>query len=325
MNGEKKTSLLKLENVTKIFKLGGLFGSKLIAVNQINFELKGDQPEIVSIVGESGSGKTTLARMILGLIEPTHGRIIFKGKDVTTIKNRHEKLIFRKEVQPIFQNPFEAFNPLKKVESYLFETAKNLLKGSKEEILERVERAVEAVGMKFSEISGRYPNEFSGGQLQRLAIARALITQPSLLVADEPVSMVDASLRMSILNLFKKLNEKMRVSIIYITHDLATAYYMSYRIVIMFRGVVIEMGPSDLVLLEPFHPYTKLLLESIPKPDPEKRWKSKIKLSDTEIREYGMIGCKFVNRCPYTMEKCRKTEPPLFQRDDRFVRCFLYE
>lgn len=325
MNGERETSLLKLENVTKVFKLGGLLGSKLIAVNRVDFELKGDQPEIVSIVGESGSGKTTLARMILGLIEPTYGKIIFKGKDVSSIRSKDEKLNFRREVQPIFQNPFEAFNPLKRVESYLFETARNLVKGSREEILDRVKKVTEAVGMNLSEISGRYPNEFSGGQLQRLAIARALITQPSLLVADEPVSMVDASLRMSILNLFKELNERMKVSIIYITHDLATAYYMSHRIVIMFRGVVIEAGPSDLVLLEPLHPYTKLLLESIPKPDPEKRWRNRIKLSDIEIREYAMAGCKFVNRCSYAMEKCRKVDPPLLQKGNRSVRCFLYE
>lgn len=319
--------LLKIENVTKVFRIGGrIAGSKLVAVDKANIEIGGDKPEIFALAGESGSGKTTLARMILGLIEPSSGNIIFKGKNIQDLKSKRDKIWFRKEVQPIFQNPFEAFNPLKKVESYLFETAKNLssLK-TKSEILESVASSIEAVGMSLDEIKDRYPSEFSGGQLQRLSIARALITKPSLLIADEPVSMVDASLRMSILNLFKDLNKKHSVTIIYITHDLATAYYVSDRIAIMFRGVIVEIGPADDVLSNPYHPYTHLLLESIPKPDPEKRWKGRIKLSDIEVKEYGLIGCKFATRCPQAKKVCREKEPPSVQiGNSRRVKCFLY-
>lgn len=319
--------LLRIENVTKIFRIGGrITGSKLVAVSNANIEMEGSKPEIFALAGESGSGKTTLARMILGLIEPSSGRIIFKGRDINTLKNKKDKLWFKREVQPIFQNPFEAFNPLKKVESYLFETAKNLLSlKTKDEVLENVSQAVKAVGMSLEEIKGRYPSEFSGGQLQRLSIARALIAKPSLLIADEPVSMVDASLRMSILNLFRNLNKDHGVSIIYITHDLATAYYVSDRIAIMFRGVIVELGPVDEVLSKPYHPYTQLLLESIPKPDPDRKWERRIKLSDMEVKEYSLVGCKFVTRCPYAKEICKKKEPPFVHVEKgRSVKCFLY-
>jgi len=175
-----------------------------------------------------------------------------------------------KEVQSIFQNPFETFNPLRKVDSYLHDTAKNFGMNGKKRDKKAVEEALQSVGLGMEEVQGRYPSEFSGGQLQRISIARALITKPSLLVADEPVSMVDASLRMSIVNLFKELRDEYSVSVLYITHDLATAYYVSDRIGIMFRGNIVEMGDVEEVLMNPKHPYTQMLKESIPEADPRK-------------------------------------------------------
>lgn len=199
-NGE----LLRIENLSKVYIIGGrLFGSRLAAVNHENLGI-GTTPEILTIAGESGCGKTTLARMILGLISPTAGNIYYKNTDITKIVSRKERMAFMKQVQTISQNPFENFSPFKKVESYLYETALNFnISPNKKEAFFVIDDALKSVGLSMSEVVNRYPSELSGGQLQRVAIARSIITKPSLLVADEPVSMVDASLKMSIVNLFK--------------------------------------------------------------------------------------------------------------------------
>jgi peptide/nickel transport system ATP-binding protein len=321
-----ENKLVEVKDLSKVFIIGGrFFGSRLVAVNKANLSMDADKPEIFTLAGESGSGKTTLARMILGIIEPTSGHIYYKGKDITRLKSKKQRDWFKREVQPIFQNPFEAFNPLKRVETYLFETAMNFgIAKNKSEAAQVVDEALRAVGLSLSEVYQRYPHELSGGQVQRTCIARALITRPSLLIADEPVSMVDASLRMSILNFFHKLKTDFGVSIIYITHDLATAYYVSDRIAIMYRGYIVELGPIEKVLTNPLHPYTQLLLESIPKPDPDRRWNKRIKLADIEVKEYMALGCKFANRCQYAMEKCYKEEPFDIEVDGRKVKCFLY-
>ncbi|MCD6545746.1 MAG: ABC transporter ATP-binding protein [Thermotogae bacterium] len=321
-----KNKLIEVKDLNKTFIIGGrFFGSKLVAVNKANLVMQQGKPEIFTLAGESGSGKTTLARMILGIIEPTSGHIYYKGKDVTRLRGKKEREWFKKEVQPIFQNPFEAFNPLKRVETYLFETALNFgIAKNKNEASDIVDEALKSVGLSLSEVYQRYPHELSGGQVQRTCIARALITRPSLLIADEPVSMVDASLRMSILNFFHKLKTDYGVSIIYITHDLATAYYVSDRIAIMYRGYIVELGPIEKVLTNPLHPYTQLLLDSIPKPDPDRRWNKRIKLADIEVKEYMALGCKFANRCKYATERCFKEEPYDVEVDGRKVKCFLY-
>lgn len=257
--------LLEVDRATRSYTIGGLFGRGAFnAVDDVSFTLEATKPEIFTIVGESGSGKTTLARMILNLTSPTSGAIRFQGGDLSRIRGGRPRMAFMRHVQPIFQNPFEAFNPLKRVDRYLYMTARRFAGARTTAAIEgQADAALRKVGLSLAEVKDRFPHELSGGQLQRTAIARALIPEPSLIVADEPVSMVDASLRMSIVNLFKKLRDDLKVSIIYITHDLATAYYISDRIIIMQKGRVVESGDARTVLDSPQHPYSILLKDSV--------------------------------------------------------------
>jgi peptide/nickel transport system ATP-binding protein len=205
--------------------------------------------------------------MILGLVPPSAGTIRFRGEDVTRLRGGKARMAFMGAMQPIFQNPFEAFNPLTRIDRYLLMTARRFRGAERgRQAEETADEALCKVGLSYAEVKGRFPHELSGGQLQRTAIARALIPSPALLIADEPVSMVDASLRMSIVNLFKALRDNLRVSIIYITHDLATAYYISDRIIIMQKGKMVESGDARTVLDHPKHPYSILLKESVLSP-----------------------------------------------------------
>ncbi|MBZ0291072.1 MAG: ABC transporter ATP-binding protein [Anaerolineae bacterium] len=320
--------LLDVQHVTVEFHIGGLVGGALLtAVNDISFSLESDKPEILTFAGESGSGKTTLSRLLLRDLEPTRGKVLFEGRDLSTIRRRSEFNEFMKKVQPVFQNPFETFNPLRRVEAYLFDTAMNFgMASNRQDAAAVVDDALRNVGLSLDEVSQRYPHELSGGQIQRVSVARALISKPKLILADEPVSMVDASLRMEIVNLFQKLRDEQNVSVIYITHDLATAYYISDRIGIMLRGYVVESGPVEDVLERPVHPYTQLLKESVPVPAPKDResWAKHIELGTTEVKEYGRIGCKFAGRCPHVMDICHKADPPDVQVGQQTVKCYLY-
>jgi ABC-type oligopeptide transport system ATPase subunit len=259
------TLLLSVDHVTKTFARGGILArAEFKAVDDVSFSLELASPEIFAIIGESGSGKTTLSRMILNTAAPTSGTIRFLGTDISRLRSRRDRLQFMRKVQPIFQNPSEAFNPLKRVDRYLFASAYHFAGCRSRDGREiAADQALKKVGLSLAEVKGRFPHELSGGQLQRTAIARALISSPALIVADEPVSMVDASLRMSIVNLFKTLRDELKVSIVYITHDLATAYYISDRVLILQKGQVVETGPARQVLSEPRHPYTVRLRESI--------------------------------------------------------------
>jgi ABC-type oligopeptide transport system ATPase subunit len=257
--------LLELRNVGRIYASGGLLSRRRVhAVNDVSFAIAADKPEIFTIIGESGSGKTTLARMILNIVPPSAGTIRFRGKPLNIVLHRVRRLEFMRQVQPIFQNPFEAFNPLKHVDRYLFMTARRFASGDVEQ---GADWALRQVGLSLAEVSRRFPHELSGGQLQRIAIARALISSPALIVADEPVSMVDASLRISIVNLFASMRDLLGVSIVYITHDLATAYTISDRIIIMRHGDVVEAGDARAVLDHPQHPYSILLKSAVLSPD----------------------------------------------------------
>jgi ABC-type oligopeptide transport system ATPase subunit len=261
--------LLEVADVHRLYSLGSILSRhRLRAVDGVRFTMEADRPEIFTIVGESGSGKTTLARMILNMVQPSAGAIRFRGADLSRIRKGSERLKFMRQVQPIFQNPFEAFNPMKKVDRYLFMTARHIGGlATAAEIEAASDQALRNVGLSLAEIRGRYPHELSGGQLQRIAIARALVSKPALIVADEPVSMVDASLRMSIVNLLRQLRDETGVSIIYITHDLATAYYISDRIIIMRKGQVVESGQARAVLDNPQHPYSIRLKQAVLSPE----------------------------------------------------------
>ncbi|MEZ4615930.1 MAG: ABC transporter ATP-binding protein [Caldilineaceae bacterium] len=321
-------TLLDVQNVMVEFHLGGFIGgTRLVAVNDISFSLQLDQPEIFTFAGESGSGKTTLARLLLHDLDPTSGKVLFEGRDLSTITGRSDIMDFMKKVQPVFQNPFETFSPLRRVEEYLFDTARNF-RGAKNRraAASIVDDALHQVGLSLEEVNRRYPHELSGGQIQRVSVARALIPQPKLILADEPVSMVDASLRLAIVYLFRKLRDEQQVSVIYITHDLATAYYISDRIAVMQRGHVVESGTVEAVLDRPLHPYTQLLRESVPQPHPEDQasWAQQIDLGTLEVKEYSRVGCKFAGRCPHVMEICRQADPPMVESDGRMVKCYLY-
>jgi ABC-type oligopeptide transport system ATPase subunit len=263
------SALLDVSQVCKTFTRGGLFSSRRIhAVNDVSFRIDAASPEIFTIIGESGSGKTTLSRMILNIEQPSSGALVFDGTNLATVRSSAARMAFMHEVQPIFQNPFEAFNPLKQLDRYLFMTRRRFLAaGDQTDIDVAVDDALRKVGLSLKEVRHRYPHELSGGQLQRVAIARALLSNPKLIVADEPVSMVDASLRMSIVNLFKALRDDLGISIVFVTHDLATAYYISDRIIIMQKGSVVERGDARTVLNAPQHPYSRQLRAAVLLPE----------------------------------------------------------
>lgn len=326
MSHQSSAELLQAENVTKIFTIRQGFSSqKFHAVDDAIFTLKTGKPEIFTIAGESGSGKTTLARMILGMEAPSSGTLFYKNRNVASLSRQEKRSWFHREVQPVFQDPFATFSPLKRIDHYLYETAYNYKVTDKAGVDAYINDVLNEVGLSLKEVKGRYPNELSGGQAQRVSIARALITRPSLIVADEPVSMLDASLRMSIVNMFRKLKEDQQVNIVYITHDLATAFYAADRIAVMLRGWIVEMGPVEHVLGNPKHPYTQNLKQSIPDVDPDNMWKEQINLAELETDEYTRTGCKFAGRCPAVMDKCRTHVPPNVNHEGRTVKCFLYE
>lgn len=266
------TPILEIDHVSRVYRKGGLFsGSRFKAVDDVSLRLPAS-PQVFSIVGESGSGKTTLARMVLRLVEPSEGSIRLLGRPLSGKgTDRIDSLEFRRLVQPIFQNPFEAFSAYLPIEDYLRRTALNLRMATNTADADQLaDAALRSVGLSLDRIRGKYIRQFSGGELQRISVARALIPKPRLIVADEPVSMVDASLRMSIVNLFRTIVEEQGVSFIYITHDLSTAYYLSDQVAIMNTGRVVERGVPTDILDNPAQAYTRELMAAIP--TVEERW-----------------------------------------------------
>jgi peptide/nickel transport system ATP-binding protein len=315
-------TVLKTENLQKVYNLGSFLRRvKINALDDVNLCVESDEPVIISLVGESGSGKTTLAKVVLRLLEPSSGSAIVYGHQVAGKGVKPEKREFLSTVQPIFQNPFEAFSSYRTVDSYLERTAMNVNGLSQVEAVGAMEAALTSVGLKYGDVKGKYPNQFSGGELQRVSVARALIPHPKIIIADEPVSMIDASLRMNVINLFLSLKQKFSTSFLYITHDLATAYYISDYIAVMYRGCIVEFGQARAVLSDPQHPYTRLLLESIP--STRQKWaRQQMAESDIETKEYRFAGCKFHNRCPLAQDICIQTRPLAVKKaDGRDVYC----
>ncbi|MDK6028830.1 ABC transporter ATP-binding protein [Ignisphaera sp. 4213-co] len=318
-------SKLRIENVTKLYGYGLLGLKKFKALDNISMDIDLTKPRIVVLAGETGSGKTTLLRIIMGMVKPNIGRVFYKGRDIHKLRGSEAKW-YRREVQPIFQDPYETFNPLRKIDSYFYDTIRNVV-GIKNrgEAEHRIDESLRFVGLSLDRVKGKYPHEFSGGELQRISIARALLTHPKMLLADEPVSMLDATLRVGILNILKNLKEKLNMVIIYVTHDLSTAYYIGDDISIMYRGTLVEYGPISKVYQEPRHPYTYALLESILEPDPSIRERyPAIKPSSIELKEFLIPGCRYANRCPYAKEICWHTLPPPTNVDGVVVRCWKY-
>ena len=257
--------ILKTEGLRKTYRLGGFLKARTVkALDDINLTVESDRPVIISIVGESGSGKTTLAKTLLRLVDPDAGRVHVYDQQVAGKGALPSRRAFLSTVQPIFQNPFEAFSRYRPVDAYLHDTATRVAGLTGSAVEAAMDRALTAVGLDLADVAGKYSNQFSGGELQRVSIARALIPDPKLIVADEPVSMIDASRRMIIINLFKRLRDEQGRSFVYITHDLATAYYISDFVAVMSKGRIVEFGPAQQVMSNPQHDYTRLLLSSIP-------------------------------------------------------------
>ncbi|MEJ5311932.1 MAG: ABC transporter ATP-binding protein [Anaerolineae bacterium] len=317
------TPLLELRKVTKIF---GSRHDYTVALDDMTLVLDEYFPKIIAVVGESGSGKTTTGMLLLGFYGPTMGQVLFRGRPLRELRGA-ELFRFRREVQAVFQDPFAVYNPFYKVDNLLSIPIKNFkLARSKAEARELMEDALERVGLRPEETLGRYPHQLSGGQRQRIAVARALLLKPKFLITDEPVSMVDASLRSTILKSLRALNQEFGVPILYITHDLTTAYHISDYIIILYHGSVMEAGNVDSIIRKPNHPYTKLLVSSIPWPDPDLPWGgTEEMIQKSQVAFKAITGCKFAPRCPYKMDICETKAPELFMPErDRVVACYLY-
>lgn len=315
--------ILRIENLQKHFVKKSIFRSQasiVKAIDDISFSVR--KGEVFVLAGESGSGKSTVAKLILRSIQPDSGKIIFENEEIKDDAKSLKKI--RMQCQMIHQDPYDSINPRMKVFDIISEPLEIHKLGSKEERKNRVIEVLKEVRLEpVEEIVKKYPHMLSGGQRQRIVIARALALKPKLIIADEPVSMLDVSIRAEVLELMNELQKKYGITFIYITHDLATARYFGQRIAILYLGKIVEMGPIDDVLFHPKHPYTQALIDAISEPDPENLHREKkIRINEPlDIDVYQ--GCRFRARCPYAIEKC-KEEPPLEKiENDREVACFV--
>ncbi len=293
------------------------------AVDDVTFEIK--KGSVFVLAGESGSGKTTVARLILRAIDPDAGKVLFDDVDVTKLDDKELKK-FRVNAQMVHQDPYASIDPRMKIFEIVMEPLTVLKIGSKEERNEKVMKALEEVRLEpVSEIAYRYPHMLSGGQRQRVALARALVLKPKFIVADEPVSMLDLSIRAEILELMQKLQKKYEITYLYITHDLSTSRYIGKEIAIMYLGKIVEKGPIDKVLLNPLHPYTKALMDALLEPDPNNRLvEKKLRIKVETGTEVIHVGCNFEPRCSNAMDICKKAPQLLEIEESHYVSCFLY-
>ena len=316
---------LEVRNLSKRFAIGNAFRRAHVhAVDDVSFEL---QPgKITALVGESGSGKSTVARLLARLYEPSEGAVLFEGSDVSGVRRRRDVLHYRSQVQMIFQDPFGSLNPVKTIRHHIERPLRIHRVVAPAQIEGRVHELLRTVGLvPPEEVAAKYPYELSGGQQQRVAIARALAVEPKVFLADEPISMLDVSIRIGILNLMLRLKEERGIAFLYVTHDLASARYVADDILVMYAGQVVERGPIEQVLSSPLHPYTRLLLAAVPDPA------TKLQAHRIEMRK-GLAsaavdpveGCRFVTRCPLAIDVCSRVTPPLVEaRPQQVARCHV--
>ena len=326
----KKHEVIKVENLTKYFKIKKGFLSNfsknkqeyIYAVNNISFSI--GEKEILGFIGESGCGKSTMSRSILRLIEPSSGTISFKGEDILALKSKDLRK-FRRKMQMIFQDPFGSLNPRRTVADTLRQTVRihKLAETIDEEDILIKEAMEEVELIPVEEYWDKYPALLSGGQQQRVSMGRVIILKPEFVIADEPVSMLDVSVRIGVLKLISKMKEKHNISFIYITHDLSTARYVCDRIAIMYLGKIVEIGPTEEILTNPVHPYTQALIKAVPDIDPT------VKVKEIPIKGYVPVvpdkesKCSFHPRCPYADEQCNNGIPVMKKiGEEHYVACF---
>ncbi len=316
--------LLRAESVTKHFGVGAPWSRRTLhAVDSVSLTIGAGK--IVALVGESGSGKSTMVRLFAMLARPTAGEIYFEGQPLSKVRRRSAQLAYRRRVRIVFQDPFSVSNPAYRISHSLLRTARlhrpDIRAGNRRA---EIERALDEVGLSpASEIIDRFPFELSGGQRQRVGFAEALLSRPRLILADEPVSMLDVSIRIGLLNLMGDLRDREGVSVLYVTHDIASAWYLADTVAVMYAGKLVEHGPADRVLRAPRHPYTQLLLSAVPDP------RVVLALSEEDVGEPPRVidpdeGCRFRWRCPYAQDRCAEATPPLEPVEaSHLVACFV--
>jgi len=322
--------LLELRNVSVIFG-GGLTGAQTVAVDNVSLRFAEQPPRILSMVGESGSGKTTSARCLPGLSQPTGGMALWRGKDIYRLSSEDFRT-YRREVQVVFQDPYGIYNPYYRIDRVLEVAIRKFrLATSARQAHELILDALRAVDLRPDDILHRYPHQLSGGERQRIMLARAYLLRPKVIIADEPISMLDAAVRTLFMNILLDFKEQYGVSTLFITHDLSTAYYLGGDILVMEYGRVIEAGAVDSVMTEPAHPYTRLLLQSVPSPDPSQRWTSPPPVASETAADRLPAGvpagrnyCLFSHRCPHVMDVCLTARPRMYRLGDREAACYLH-
>lgn len=322
------TPLLEVAGVSKVFGAPGPQARRSIrAVDRVSFSMPGDRPTLLTLVGESGSGKTTIARMILALLRPTEGEIRFRGRDVFRLSGE-DRSDYRRRVQAVFQDPYGTYNPFYRIERVLQVPIRKFgLTRSGESEGQLIQGALRAVDLRPGDVIGRYPHQLSGGERQRMMLARIYLMRPELIVADEPVSMVDVSLRAGFLNILLDFEREHGISCLFITHDLATAHYLGGQIMILCQGRVIEAGTMDQVVHEPKHPYTQLLIASVPPSEPRSRWQEELDIAP-QVRRRTLelqTACVYRDRCPRAWGVCENVPPDVHEVGcGHLVACHLY-
>ena len=314
--------LLEVKNLKKYFKVSGKAWLK--AVDDVSFGI--EEGGTLGLVGESGCGKSTLGRTVIGLYPPTDGRIIFEGRDITNLKGK-ERVELTKKMQIIYQDPYACLDPRMTVADIIAEglDIHGICKG--EERQKRIYELLKLVGMN-EEHANRFPHEFSGGQRQRVGIARALAINPKFIICDEPISALDVSIQAQVVNLLEDLQKKLGLTYLFIAHDISMVAHISNRIAVMYLGAMAELAPSQQIMENPLHPYTKALLSAVPFADPDaSRARNRIKLSgDVPSPMSTQAGCKFASRCAHCTQRCREEAPEMREvKPGHFVSCHLFD